>query len=229
MKKRKILPTIVTTDKKHFLKLKEVEKLGLEEVCFFPTNLKKEERKKFYLKLEKSSLRKIPFVHLRSDMELWELEYFIDTFGTEIFNTHSGFDFPISKEWLKYNEIIYIENTISFWDKEELKNFGGICIDFSHLEDARLIRKDIYNKNIKIIEEFPCSCAHISAIKKKAKYSPEFKINYYNDHYFNQLSEFDYLKNYPKKYFSKIIALELENSIEEQLKAKQYIEKLLNF
>jgi hypothetical protein len=41
------------------------------------------------------------------------------------------------------------------------------------------------------------------------------------------LADFDYLKNYPRKYFPPIIALELENSLKEQLQAKEYIEKIM--
>jgi len=40
-------------------------------------------------------------------------------------------------------------------------------------------------------------------------------------------SELDYLRKYPKDYFSSLIALELENTIKEQLKAKEYILDIL--
>ena len=46
-------------------------------------------------------------------------------------------------------------------------------------------------------------------------------------HFVNNLKEFDYLKELPRKIFSKVIALELENSIKEQLKFKDYIVKLM--
>ena len=228
MEKRKIFPSITTTDGNHLDKLKEVNRLRLEEVCFFPTCLNPKERKNFYPLLEKSRLRKIPLVHLKDDFKLWEIEYYLKNFQTEVFNAHTSLEFPIPQEWLKYKDKIYIENTVSAWDKEELEKFAGVCLDFSHLEDARLLRKEIYEVNIKLLDKHSCGCGHISAVSKNPMYSKEYNINYYSIHYFEALSEFDYLKNYPKKYFPQIIALELENSIKEQLKAKEYIERILD-
>lgn len=228
MEKRKIYPTIVTTDGKHLEKLKEVNMLGLEEVCVFLTGLSPQERKDFYKELEKSSIRKIPLVHLKEDFKLWEIEYFSKTYQTEVFNTHTSRQYPIPQEWFKHKERIYIENTIYPWDGEELEKFAGVCLDFSHLEDARLLRKKIYEVNIKLLDIHSCGCAHISAIKKDLEYSKKWNLDYRSDHLFGDLSEFDYLKNYPKKYFPEIMALELENSIEEQLKAKEYIERILS-
>ena len=229
MQRRKILPTVVTTDGNHLKKLKEVNQLGLAEVCFFPTCLNLEERKNFYLLLEKSCLKKIPLVHLKDDFKLWEIEYFLKRFRTEVFNTHTSLQYPIPQEWLKCKDKIYIENTIFPWEAKELKKFGGICLDFSHLEDARLLRREIYEANIKLLDEHSCGCAHISAVKKDLKHNEEWDLDYYGDHYFETLSEFDYLKNYPEKYFPEIIAIELENPIKEQLKVKEYLEKMLNF
>ena len=41
------------------------------------------------------------------------------------------------------------------------------------------------------------------------------------------LKDFDYLTTLPKYVFSDIIALEVDNSIKEQLKFKEYLDKLL--
>jgi hypothetical protein len=47
------------------------------------------------------------------------------------------------------------------------------------------------------------------------------------DHTFKSLSDFDYLQNF-LEYLPEIVALELENPIEQQLEAKAYIRKLLS-
>ena len=201
--------------------------MGIKELCFFPTALEKEERKKACQALEKSKIKSIPFVHLRHDMEPEEAEFFIRRFRTKVFNIHSSSVF-LSEKWRRYRKIIYIENTVFVWQEEELKNFAGVCLDFSHLEDFRLTKREIYGGNIKILEKYPCGCGHISAVSSTPKYSAEFDLNYYSEHHFESLADFDYLKNYPRKYFPPIIALELENSLEEQLRVKRYIEKIIN-
>jgi len=228
----KIFPTIVTTSYNHSFpnyleKIKEAESLGIKKLCFFPTALEKEERKKAYRALEKSKIESIPFIHLRHDMEPDEAEFFIRRFQTKVFNVHFSPLF-LSERWRNYRERIYIENTVYPWKEEELKNFAGVCLDFSHLEDFRLLYPDGFGENIKILEKYPCGCGHISAVNSKPKYAAEFDLNYYSQHYFESLTDFDYLKNYPRKFFPPIIALELENSLREQLQAKGYIEKIMS-
>lgn len=226
-KKRKVFLSITTTDGKHLEKLKEVNKLGVVEVCVFLTGLGSQKRKDFYKELEKSSIRKIPLVHLRTDMDLEEIGYFVNNFQTEAFNNHSFHHYSLIYDWSKYREKIFLESSIYGYYKEEVEKFGGICIDFAHAEDDRLIRPDFYQKEIEFIEKYHCGCAHLSGIKREAIWEEERDGMTYHDHRFKDLSEFDYLKKYPKEYFPEIIALELENSIKEQLKAKKYIENLL--
>jgi len=227
----KIFPTIVTTAYNHSFpnyleKVKEAEALGIEELCFFPTALEKEEREKAYRVLEKSKIKSIPFVHLRHDMEPEELEFFIKRFGTKVFNIHFSPLF-LSEKWGKYRKKIYLENTFYPWKEEEIKNFAGVCLDFSHLEDFRLLYPAGFRENIKILEKYPCGCGHISAVNSTPKYEVELNLNYYSQHHFESFTDFGYLKNYPRKYFPPIIALELENSLEEQLRVKRYIEKMI--
>lgn len=232
MRRIKILPTIVSRDGHHLEQLEEIIKLGLKEICLFPNYLELQERKNLYQLLEKSSVKTIPLVHLRNNMELWELEYFIKHYQTRFFNIHSPsrdqFKYPVLCDWKKYKHLIYIENgAMGTYKENEVKTYAGICIDFSHLEDARLIQPGDYRNNIGIIQKYPCGCAHIGAIKKLKGLDPGSTASVYSSHYFQEFSEFDYLKKYPRKYFPELIALELENSITEQLKAKEYIENLL--
>jgi hypothetical protein len=227
----KIFPTIVTTSynqtcPNYLEKIKEAESLGIRRLCFFPTGIEKEERKKVYCLLGESKIETIPFVHLRHDMEPEEVEFFIKRFGAEVFNIHFSPSF-LSEKWQSYWGKIYVENAIFPWREEEIKNFAGVCLDFSHLEDFRLVYPDGFRENIKILEKYPCGCGHISAVNSKVKYVAEFNLNYYSQHYFENLADFDYLKNYPQEYFPPIIALELENSLEEQLRVKNYLEKIL--
>ncbi|MDP3990855.1 MAG: hypothetical protein Q8P63_00980 [Candidatus Nealsonbacteria bacterium] len=222
-----IFPTITTKTKSGWKsKVEEVRILKLKEVSVFLSCLLPQERKELYQALKKTKVQKIPLVHLRDDVELWELDYLREHYQTAIFNTHSGREFPFKNNLDKYKKEIYIENAYYSFDEEELKEFAGICLDFSHLENDRLLRPEIYQQDIKLIEKYPLGCGHISAINSMTNMDKEGSA-WRCSHFFENLFEFDYLKRYPLKYFPSIIAIELENSIKDQLKVKEYILNLL--
>lgn len=239
IKEIKILPTVTTisnldpaiSDSNWRSKVREICDLNIEEVAIFPTCLDGEERKELYELLENSSVKRIPFVHLRGDMQIKEIEYLIKNYGTEVFNIHSEKEYSYPEDCLKFKEKICIENVYYPLDEEEIKKFSGVCVDFSHLENDRLLCKEKFKHNIQIIEKFSVKCNHISAIKKEAWLDSESKYDKHNVrhdfHYLKELSELDYLKNYPLKYFSRYIAIELENSIKEQLEIKRYLKKII--
>lgn len=225
-KNRKIFPSITTiTNSNWKKKVKEVQNLGLKEVCLFPTCLDEKERKELYQLLKKTKIEKVPLVHIKGDMVVEELDYLVKNYKVEALNIHSKHKHPIFHNYEKYKNIIYIEPLFSLLDEEEIKNYAGICLDFSHLENNRLLHPEVYENNIEIIGKYSCGCNHISPIKKFSS-EEENKIKY-DSHDLEDLSEFDYLKRYPASYFSSILAIEIENSIEEQLKVKDYIINLL--
>lgn len=226
-KERKILPSITTINGSLWKdKIKEVKELKLREVFLFLTSVEEKERKQIYELLKKTNVKKIPLVHIREDMNLWELDYLVKEYGTEAFNIHNLREYPLLYDYSKYKNIIYIENTILPLKEEEIKEFAGICLDLSHLEGSRKMRKDVYENDIKIIEKYPIGCNHISGVEKDFS-SKKIHTPVYDKHFIDCFSELDYLKKYPKKYFSNLIAIELENEIREQLKAREYIINLL--
>lgn len=224
---RKILVSVTTTRGSDWrAKLKEIKKLGLEEVALFPTCLKPEERKEFYRLVEKSGVKSAPLVHIRQDMLLKELDYLIEKYHSKVFCTHMQIEYPLIYDYSNYKKMIYIEGVYHPLDEQELKDFAGICLDLTHLENYRLLYKDIFEHDVKILEKYPIGANHISVIK------PFFHIDEdgykrYDKHHLGDFSELDYLKKYPKNYFSQYIAVELENSLSEQLKIKDYIAKLI--
>lgn len=231
-KEIKILPTVTTTDGSDWeSKIKEIKKLGIEEVAVFPTCFDAEKRKKFYRLLEKSSIKNVPFVHLRSDMKIEELDYFVKNFNTRVFCIHAAREFPIVYDYHEYKKMIYIENVYYPLSEKEISDFGGVCVDFSHLENDRLFCEEKFKHNKTIIEKFIVGCNHISAVKNESWIDEENrfeKTRCRRDHHqLDKLLELDYLKSYPLKYFSSFIAVELENSLEEQLKAGEYIRKII--
>lgn len=214
-----ILPTITTITPGQWRdKVKEVKKFKLKEIAVFPTCLDAKQRKELFSLLEATDVKRIPFVHLRGDMAIEELDYLVKKFKTKVFNIHASREYPFLHDYSKYRDVIYIEDVYTPFDEEELKQFAGVCVDFSHLENDRLLNQEKYRHDIAVIERHRIGCGHISAVKDHRRHSAHFLEN---------LQELNYLKRYPLEYFGDFLAIELENTIEEQLKAKEYISALI--
>ena len=202
-------------------KLKEVNTMGLKEVCVFPEYLKLKERKKMYPELLKSCIKKVPLVHIRDDMEKWELKFFYDNFKTRWFNFHEhSFDDLLRGEWRGFHKHLLLEfnynNRIS--KLVDLKKIGGLCIDLSHLWSAKNRNVTEFDRCNEAAKNHKVKCNHLNGYDAK---------DMHDLHYVSNNSELDYLKEIPKKFFGKIIALEMYNTIEEQLKFKKYIVKIM--
>jgi len=217
-------------------KVKEIDELGLKEIAIFPTCLNLERRKELYQLLEKTKLESIPHAHIRvEDMENWELDFLIERYKTQVFNTHLSKDIDgFIKRNGKYRDKIYIENGVELEDsfEEMAKNCGGICLDISHWESHGIRdRNKGYEKLSGLLGRYKIGVNHLSAIK------PE-KVNVHNDftgedirrhdsHWLDDLSEMDYVKKY-KDYLADFISIELENPLKRQLEVKKYLEKILD-
>ncbi len=226
----KIYPSITTVSRRHWEKLKEVQELGLTEVCFFATGLTLKERKEFYPRLRKSSIKSIPLVHLKDDSELWELDFFIKNFQTRAFNCHLQEEYRLKNDLSQYKKQIFVENTFIPLKENEIKQFAGICIDFSHLEVMKICQPKIYRSNLELIKKYPCACAHISAAGKippsglLAEILSHFPFikRLLSAHFLWKNNQVDYLLKY-KPLFPPIMALELENCLRDQLKVIDYL------
>ena len=221
-----IYPSIVSTNGKWKNQIEEVKKFKLNEICLFPTCLPKKKRYLLYRQLAKTSVKHIPLVHLRHDMDKAELDYLTRLFSVNFFNLHSQLHsrFLLRDDLTKYKNQILIENTLSSLIREG-KNYPGLCLDTAHLENQRLQKSRLYTDWIQAIKKYPIKVVHISAVKnKKRKLTSSYST--YDAHCFDSLQEFNYLQRY-RQYLPRICALELENSIEKQLCAKEYIEQLL--
>jgi hypothetical protein len=234
---RKVLLGLTTTPGSDWKeKVREIDELGIEEAALFPTYLEYEDRQELYKRLENSRIRSIPHVHLRGeDMGKDEIDYLIKRFHTKLFNLHPDKAFSASIDTLsEYKETIFLENLDDLASLEEIraniKKVGGLCIDYSHWQDRILLADDkVYNALMKeLIKNNKIGCCHISAIHDKPEVM-EWTVDrepHYSGHHMEKLSDLDYMKNYVN-YLPDIISLELENSFEEQLEAKEYIEKLI--
>ncbi len=217
----RFLPTITTTPGSDWKS--KIKNCFLEEICIFLTLLSKEQRTIFYNLLKKSTVKSIPFVHIRDDMNKEELVYLKEKYGTVVFNIHSGKEYPFLYNYEEINKDIFIENVYVKTSRQELSLFGGLCLDFAHLENDRLTDIERYEYFIDIISDFKIGCNHISAVNPHRGRPDEKRGIRFDSHYLEDLSELSYLDNYPKHYFSNYCALELENSLQEQVDIVNYL------
>lgn len=238
MPKHKILISLTTITKNEWRKkVKEIDKLGLKEIALFLTCLNFKERQELYQLLENTKLINIPHVHLRNDMKISELDYLNNKFKTEIFNIHSESSFhSFLFNYLDFAKKIYVENQPGYVPtNNELKKYAGLCLDIGHWESVRLNKGEESQENKemkKIVKKYKIAVNHISAIKPKKTYCYDRfsgkNIYCYDSHLLDNLSELNYVKKY-KNYLANVISIELENSLVEQLEAKNYLEKILDF
>jgi len=227
---RKIFVSITTTKNSNWReKIREINKFKIEEIALFPTCLPEEERKALYGQLEKSIVKNIPVVHLRSDMNPAEVAYLKKKYKTKVFNIHTEAEYPLKHNLLKYRKVIYVENVFRGFDEDMLKKYAGICLDFAHLENDRLVNEERFFKIVREIEKFNIGMNHLSGIKKGGQGSRinEAGETRIDNHFLKNLSEMDYLKSYPSRYFSSFLAIELANSIKDQIEVRDYLYKLL--
>jgi hypothetical protein len=228
MENKKILLGLTTTSGSDWkAKIEEIKKFNISEVALFLGPLNKEKREEIYELLKESPIKSLPHVHARTDMEEWEFNYLAERYGTKFFNIHSLKEYPLTKEvdFSKYYNRVYLENVAIIPSKEELDQFAGLCIDFSHWENGNLTKWEGYEKFEELVNKYPIGCCHISAITNNLVEWPEWKT--YDSHNYKSLTEFDYIKKY-KKYLPDLISIELENSFEEQLKVKAYLENIID-
>jgi hypothetical protein len=220
MDAKDILPSIVTTSPDWPEKIKEADELGIKEIALFPTFLKKDQRQPLYDLLAKSKIERIPFVHIRGDFDLAEMDFFAREWRTEVFNTHPFEPHPYISEYYKK---IYLENVVKLFNEEELNGYAGVCVDFSHLRNDKLLHPERFEAYSKAILSHTIGCNHIGGMREEKSFNKNANEDRCDSHFLNDLSELDHLKDYPEQYFSKFIALEMENDLKTQLRAKEYI------
>lgn len=221
---KKILLGLTTTPGSDWReKIEEIEKFGIDEIALFPTFIKHPERRTLYDLLGKSRIRSIPCIHLRNDFELEEIDYLVDRYNVKALNLHCNPEhIDAFDRYKKYQKMIYFENG-HIENPELFEQYlglsGGMCVDFSHLNDKRVTPKKERKLMYKWMKKYLIGWCHVSAMKRTLLRSR-------TAHKYSKLSELDYITKY-KEYLPQLISLELENSFEEQLEAKKYLSLLL--
>jgi len=200
-------------------KIREINEYGIEKAAVFIERFDKEQREPLYRALLNSSIEEIPLVHIRHDTGVEELDFFVSNFSTPYFNIHeSHFDFL--DKWNKYREKLYLEmdTDSKVADNVKVKNIGGFCIDLAHFRKSVARGTEeayyVYLRRNKI--EFECN--HIGG------YSEQEDTDL---HVVDKKERFDYLQDLPSYLFGEVMAIEIDNSIREQLEFRKYIKNLI--
>jgi hypothetical protein len=200
-------------------KVKEIKKYKIKKFVLFIQEIKKENRGKLYKQLINNGFE-IPLVHIRQDTDRKELVFLSKKFKTKYFNIHEN-QFNLLKKWEGFHKKLCLElHYEDYLPKDvDINKIGGFCIDLSHFKASE-------KKNSKEYEY----------ILKRKNYKKKFICNHLNGysyekncdiHQVSSVKDFDYLISLPKFLFGNTIALEMYNSISEQLNFKKYLVKLL--
>jgi hypothetical protein len=214
------LPSITTTNKDITkFQLKELSDHKQKQFGLFITGLKKADERMDFLKSLKSYKIKFPFVHIRIDSTVEEVEFCLDNFETEWFNLHGDHYKKLeNSELFQFKNYILAENSRTL-TITQMQNFAGICLDLSHYYEDCVNEQEHFEDVQYTTSKFPVIVNHISAIKVNK--------DVWSEHIGNYNEDFDYLNKIPKELFgSDYSCLELENTIESQLKFIKYIKKL---
>jgi len=204
------------------LKIREANGFGLKEASLFLELIEIAKRDIIYNTLLKSKIKNIPLVHIRHDMEKTELEFLRKKFKTKYFTIHEeNFVRDDIKKWKGLYKNLYLEmNFDNFVSKKvKIEKIGGFCVDLAHFKvGMEKLSKDFEyvfeKKNLK--KYFDCN--HLNGWNLKTNCDM---------HTIENLNNFDYLKTLPKFLFGKCIAIEVRNSIKDQIEFKKYLSKIL--
>lgn len=221
MKKYKIIVSITGKNAKECInKINEAIKFKLPEVALFLERLKLSDRQRVYDSLKKSNIRSIPLVHLRADMTRDEVKMLFLRYKVKCFTIHED-HFKIIKNWRGFYKKLYLEMSTDDYVAPNVKveKIGGFCVDLAHYRKQAILNNNDYkyvykyrnNKKLFI-------CNHLSGYDPKANQDM---------HLVQSKKDFLYLRDLPDFIFGKLIAFEIDNSIEEQLNYNDFIKSLI--
>lgn len=215
---KKVFVSLTGYDFKTFeAKFKEIKKFNITEVAVFLSALPHKQHKYVFELLLKSNIKYIPLVHIKEDTTKAEIEFFKKNFKTKYFNIHNHNFSDIGKlePYLK-NILLETHPEVEF-NEVLLSKIGGFCIDVAHFWRAKEIQSKDYFQVLKFKDQKLFKCNHLSGYKK----------GWGDLHDIKNEKDFEYLKELPKFVLGNILAIEVMDTINTQLKMKKFINKIL--
>ncbi|TSC53593.1 MAG: Uncharacterized protein LiPW39_183 [Parcubacteria group bacterium LiPW_39] len=201
-------------------KMDEINALGLETVALFLEFFVNSERPKIYEALAVSPIKNIPLIHIKGDMTKGELKYLCELYKYPYLTIHEE-HFGHLEKWEGFYQNLYLELNYdnSFTRNIDIDRIGGFCVDLSHFKSA----EEKWSKEFEYILDKRSKkdifrCNHLSGYSYKDNKDV---------HAISSLKEFEYLKTLPDFIFGDVIAIEVFNSISDQIVYKKHILKLL--
>ena len=202
-------------------KLEEIEERKISRIALFLEIFEKPQRKRIYRALLHSCVKSIPLVHIRNDMRKQELVFLQENFGSSYFTIHED-SFDFLDNWKGFHKRLYLEMNADDHAPHNVdpNKIGGFCIDLSHFKVAEKKQAKEYEYVMQWRNK-----RHLFACNHLNGYSYEKNTDL---HRVCGLKDFNYLKTLPRFLFGRVIGLEVENSIAEQLEFKRYLVGILN-
>jgi len=225
-KRKRILPGLTTTPGSDWRgKVDEMKRFGIREIALFPTYLEKAEREELYRMLEEIDGLSVPHIHLRDDMDETELAFLDERFAPIAYNAHESV--RGKDRFLKYRDRMFIENHFHEVDEGLLGEYAGLCLDVQHHHRSRILAPSTHEQVRDLLGSgVVVGCCHISPYPEPAN-AVERKRLGVDDHYMIDLPELSYVAEYAE-HLPDIVSIEMENAFEEQLRAKERLEKIIN-
>ena len=150
-----------------------------------------------------------------------EIAFLVKNFHSRYLTIHED-SFNVIEKWKGFFKMLYLEmNTDNFVSRKvDVSRIGGFCVDLAHfkVEATKWSAEFEYIFKRRAVSRY-FKCNHLNG------YSPKENIDIHRP---RKITDFAYLKTLPNFLFGDVIALEMDNIIEEQLKFKKYISRLLN-
>lgn len=232
VKQKKILVSLMARpNTKWREEIARLSNLGISELALFIDVFTLDQRKEVYRLLEASGIKSIPYVQMANNFEEGEIDFLVTTYKTEVFGLSlDNTSLALIASLTKYIALIAPENPANkkfaplFTDEALSRlNIAGVCLDLTTIESDRLHAKKKYELEIHTLDHHVLLATQIGPISENF-FKKSFQIK---SRRLTSLADLHYLGHIPKAYLADLIVLELENSLEEQLEVKTYLEAWL--
>ena len=136
---RKFLVSITGDNDYHYKeKIEEIKIRNISEVALFLERFLLKQREDIYNKLEKSSIKEIPLVHIRDDMSREEIELLYNRYNSRYFTIHEN-HFDVLNKWKGFEKNLFLEmNTDDIVaNNVKVEKIGGFCVDIAHYQKQK--------------------------------------------------------------------------------------------
>jgi hypothetical protein len=201
-------------------KIEDLDRLEIDTAGLFLELLTKTQREEVYEAISKSSLNEFPLVHIRNDMNKDEVKMLVENYNATYLTIHEE-GFKYLDKWHGFYKKLFLEMNYdnSIITKVDVDRIGGFCVDLSHFKAA----EEDWTKEFNYILEkrnkkrlFKCN--HLSGFSFEKNTDLHDPIS---------LKAFDYVATLPDFVFGDVIAIEIMNSIPEQIGIIEYVKELL--